>query len=235
MKKFSLIILVLLCTFGLASQAVAQGLPSGLSVTNVGADELDVTFDVELNTVYPFYYAAPIGRLGTQFYTPTFAGYYGLATMTNPAINAIDYGDGSSPVGATTVPLATAGAPPGTPNTFRGSFTHTFPAAGDYTVTVGKNSFLGPVGSTIYPVTTGNIVSQNTIGFSQYSSFYGTTVNFTTVLTFPFALGVTNSTALTSGAFPSATPVVEVPTASSTGLIALMILLAGFGVALLRR
>ena len=230
-KQTTLIAILTLCLFGIASQVVAQGLPSGLSLTPTGVSNLDGSFDVTVNTSYPFPYAAGIGLLGSQFYTPTNVGYFGVATLTNPVIPALDYGDGGSVLGATTIPLASAGAPPGVPNTFRGSFTHTFPAAGDYTVTAGKAGFLGPVGSTVYPPTTGNLVTQSSLGFSQYSSFYGSTVNFTTVLTFPFALGLTNTAAVTVGA----APIIEIPTASSLGLLALMLLLAGAGIALLRR
>lgn len=232
MRKITFITFVATLALLLAGSAFAQGIPTGLTIVPSAIDGEDVDLDLTLNTSFPFYYAnSTVGRLGTQFYTQTYQGYFGLATMLNPVVNAVDFGDGMSTVGATTIPLATAGSPPGTPNVFRGSMSHTYPGDGDYVATVGKASFLGPVGSTFYPPTTGNLVTQNTLSFSQYSSFYGTTVNFTTVLTFPFALGLTNTVPV---AIASAVPI-EIPTLPQGGLLLLAALLAAAGAAVLLR
>ncbi len=211
-------------------QLQAQGRPSGLAVSQTGNTGNDVDLDVTLYTTYPFA-ATPTGYLGNRFVTPTF--FY-VGTMLNPTINAIDYGDSTGTISNTSVPLVAAGVP----NTFRGSFTHTYPGPGAYPVTVGVASMLGYIDyatpyftNPLLPVSTGNTVTTNVFSFSAYSPFAGTTVNLAFSVAYPFAVGITNTTE----AVVASEPVIEVPTLSEIGLLLLVLVLGIAGVRFLRR
>jgi hypothetical protein len=91
----------------------------GIRVTpsNVDPDTLSADFDLTMYTRYGTYPGALAGA--------TFAG-----------IPALDYGDGGTTIPSTTLLLASPGGGPGGSTVYRSpvSFSHTFPALGNYTV-----------------------------------------------------------------------------------------------------
>lgn len=85
------------------------------------------TFSVPTTTCYPT----------TTWTTTTISGTVTIIgatqkTLLQPPLPAIDYGDGAT-VQSTTIPFAASGPP----NVYRGSFSHTYPAAGNYTIRTG--------------------------------------------------------------------------------------------------
>jgi hypothetical protein len=157
---------------------------------------------------------------------------------------ALDYGDGDY-VSYTTLALASSGGGPGGSNVYRNlaSFTHTYPAPGSYTVTgasfctycVRSGYAFFPPGSPapatfsysydyVPQTVVGNLAGTLVSSGTTYISFFSSSVRY--MLT--YYLAVTNTTQV-------AFNILEVPTASTWGLLALGALLALTGLVLLRR
>lgn len=234
------------------SAVFAQGRPSGIRISVTGVDSVSgqVDFDVTLNTnsaygVPPA--ATPTGLLGdylfTVFYATTYPpGYTGR--LLNPAVMAIDYGDGNM------IPrskIANVG-----PGQFRGSFSHTYPGPGTYDLRATAAALLVGNTNTVVP-TTGNAVTnpnqavttptgaQSFLGSWYGRSFFGGALTYNLVAPIgggQHVFGVSNS--VTSGAPNGApgggllilpvVPTLSIPTASEVGLLALAAAIAAAGV-----
>lgn len=224
----------------LASVAAAQPTLTGIRATQTGTDPLAVTADLDV-TVYttPAPYGSPYdtGFLGDQYSgTFTFFGYtYNfLFRILDPSVDAIRWGDGST-VDRTTVPLVSAGSP----RTFRGSFSHTYPAPGTYPVTVGAHGFMGYPDDGTYdnpqlPPVTGNAIYDNS-AVSYYRISIEGYPGYTTTGTTTFAYYSPIAVALTNSLDVEIPTVLEIPTASESGLLVLALSLLAAGVAFLRR
>lgn len=238
---------------------------TGIAVTQTGMSGpggLTAEFDITLNTVSPRGVFSPavtpygrpappyLGFLG-NFYTVQTYGGFGTPvraelTLVTPVVNAIEFGTttvASTPLANTTIPAVT----PGTPGQYRGSFMHTYPAPGNYDMRVGAAFNFNVTNATGAPqtVNTGNAV---TIGagapliWTSIFKFYGATTTNTIPFTYntvaPSArtIGVTNAASggISVGAGPPV-PIIEVPTVSEYGLIALALALAAAGWILLKR
>jgi hypothetical protein len=103
----------------------------GIRVTpsNVDPDTLSADFDLTMYTRYGTY---PSALAGATSAGATFAG-----------IPALDYGDGGTTIPSTTLLLASPGGGPGGSTVYRSpvSFSHTFPALGNYTVTTSMSCY----------------------------------------------------------------------------------------------
>ncbi len=246
---------VLVCLVLFSHIALAQGRPSGIRVTVTAVDGLanTVDFDVTLNTssVYGVpTLTAPTGLLGdyvfTEFYATTYPpGFTGQ--VLSPVIAAIDYGDGQT--------LQNGRIPQVSPGVYRGSFSHTYPAQGTYDLRVATAAMLG-LNDVPVTVTTGNTINnpnqapttptgaQSFLGSWVGRSFFGGTLTYNLVQPVggdAFEWGISNS--VTSGA-PYGAPgggvlvaagLLEVPTASFYGLLALGIAISLGGLVLLWR
>lgn len=157
---------------------------------------------------------------------------------------ALDYGDGST-VPYTTLALASSGGGPGGSNVYRNlaSFTHTYPALGSYTVTGAsfctyclrtRYAFFPPGSPApasfaysydyVPQTVVGNLAGALAYSGTTYIPYLSISVRY--MLT--YYLAVTNTTQV-------AFNILEVPTASTWGLLALGSLLALMGLVLLRR
>jgi len=155
---------------------------------------------------------------------------------------ALDYGDGST-VPYTTLALASSGGGPGGSNVYRNlaSFTHTYPALGSYTVTGASfctycshiQYVFFPPGSPAPTTFSFNYdyVPQTVVGnlagtgsYSRYLRLGDYSVHYLVT----YYLAVTNTARV-------AFNILEVPAASTWGLLALGALLAATGLVLLRR
>ena len=234
-----------------APTAEAQGRPSGVRVTVTNIDSMTntVDFDVTLNTVGVYGYptvASPTGLLGdyifTTFYAATYPpGYTGQ--LLSPAVVALDHGDST----ATNNTVPRDRIPQASPGVYRGSFSHTYPAQGTYTIEATAAAMMGLGTATIgtIPITTGSFLTnpnqtptmptgaQSFLGSWVGRSFFGgaTTYNLVGPLGVTFPWGVRNSTEVEitpSDALP-------IPTLSEVGLLALASALALAALAILRR
>lgn len=207
-KKFALVLGLVSIALLIAGPASAQNWINGSKVTVDNIDDDALTIDITGSIFYSTGVA-----FSTAFVGPT-SGYGTIAP-------AIDFGDGSSlppyfPTG-NGIPFDTTSTPPGAPGpvrAYRMAFSHAYGAEGDYTVTINSH-FTG--GFTTGQVFTGTITTAPT---PSYATFGG-------VQTF-----VRNTAAVEVGAD---TPVLEIPTASEVGLLALALLLGTAGVFFLRR
>jgi len=205
--------------------SLAPGVGIKVTVTDVRRDSLEADMDLTWYT-----------RVGP--YPSTVAGY--------PYIGypALDYGDGST-LSYTTLALVSSGGGPGGSHVYRNlaSFTHTYPALNDYTVTgasfctaCGRYAIsVFPTASPDSPVSATSIsyVPQTVVGNLAARTTYQTTVPFgdgySLRIFYDAYLAVTNTAEV---AFLT---VLDVPTASTWGLAALGALLLLSGLVLLRR
>lgn len=238
--------LMLLGSLLVSSAAEAQGRPSGVrvTVTNVDSNTNTVDFDVTLNTNSVYgnpTVTSPTGLLGdyifTTFYATTYPpGYTGR--VLSPVIHAVDHGD----TGATDNLIPRDRIPQVGAGVYRGSFSHTYPGPGTYTIEAEAAAQMGNV-STV-SITTGTALtnpnqtpttptgSVSFLGSWIGRSFFGgaTTYAFVGPLGVPFQWGVRNSTVA------EITPPAEViPTVSEFGLMALAVALASAACLLLYR
>lgn len=236
---------------------------TGISVTQTGASgpgNLTAEFDVDVNTISPrgvwspstptTYYGRPApsyrGFMGDYYSVQTYGGFgtpaRAIMTIVNPQINAIELGStGSVPLARTAVPAVT----PGTPGAYRGSFMHTYPAAGSYNLRVGTMFNVNFTNATpaAQPITTGNPVvvqAGNPLSWTSVFKFYGSTTTNTLAFTYTGnaavnqTVGVTATAPMVVGGAPPPFAI-DIPTATETGLIVLSLILAGAGVFFLRR
>lgn len=166
----------------------------------------------------------------------------GYPTASYPAL---DYGDGSS-LGHTTLALASSGGGPRGTNVYRNlaSFTHTYPARGVYTVTAadycpvcfrGQLTYF-PLGSPGSPtsVSSFDYVPETVIGnLAGRRTYTGTTS--TPFGSYSVRYAVTAYVAVTDTAQVVLQSVLDIPTASTWGLLALGLGLALSGLYLLPR
>lgn len=117
----TLVALAACCTPATAGIRPAFGGAVGIRVTPSNVDPTALSADLDL-TMYTRFYSFPSLR-NSQ------------AGVTVPALPALDYGDGSS-IPTTTLLLASPTGGPGGSAVWRsaGSFSHSYPAPGDYTV-----------------------------------------------------------------------------------------------------
>lgn len=224
---------------------------TGISVTPTGGVGLTADFDLGLTTTgsppgvfsTATYYGRPTppyqGQLGDRYTLHTYGGFGTPARaeliLVSPQVNAIEFGSpGSVPVDGTTLSAVT----PGTPGAYRGSFSHTYPAPGDYTVRVGAVfNFNFTIGGAPQTITNGNPVVVGTGSPLVYTSnffFYSSTGTNTLAFTYSGTapgqtVGVTNTAVVSPGTF------FVIPAASEIGLIVLAVLLGTAGLLLLRR
>lgn len=214
---------------GLSAAPVAQAQAVGIRVTVADVRPQVLEADLDL-TAYT----------RTGGYSSVYAGVppFGIA--------ALDYGDGGT-LPTTTLALASPGGGPGGSHVFRSlaSFTHTYPAAGAYTVRTGifcYYCFRGaytvfPPGSPGYPVfsTSYDYVPTSLIGnLAATYVFSGTYLS--SDLSYSLRYLVTLYGAVTNTAqVVLRQAVVEVPATSTWGLILLGVALAGTGLFALRR
>jgi len=205
----------------------------GIKATVTGTDplanqaDLDVTVYVSSTDSYPFTY---LGFPYSPFNLP-----------------AIDYGDGNT-LSSTTLPLASPGGGPNGTNVYRNavSFHHTYPGPGNYTVRVNSNCCVGfqgtfkvlytpspttPVLSTTYD-TIPTIITGNPAATTRYAGTYTPTEapSYRLVYSYYGLLALSNTVPVRL-----VFPVLKVPTASATALLALGIALLATGTWLLRR
>lgn len=184
----------------------------GVRISNVVADPdtLEATFDVTefMSSSYPY----------TTVYLGARTTFFGTYTLSP----AIDFGDGSTvpplqvPSGLpflTTSTLDTVNGGTGVFRLYRGSFSHTYPAVGDYTV---RTSSYCCADSPANTVTDGGVLT----------TFYFYTIGIT------YTYRVFYDTALVSFQQIS---LLEIPTASTAGLVALGLALLAAGFVVLRR
>lgn len=211
-----------------AGEPVPGGGAVGIRVTvaEIRHEVLEADFDL---TMYTRCCATASTFAGTPFF----------------GIPALDYGDGST-LPTTTLFLASAGGGPGGSNVYRNlaSFTHTYAAPGLYTVTAGsfctfcyRSSYVffppgSPAPATftgVYdylPATViGNLAAHYTYSGTTLTPFSDYSVRYLANLYF----AVTNSAQVALGSIQ------QIPTASTTGMIALGAVLAAAGLISLRR
>ncbi|MEM1179619.1 MAG: hypothetical protein AAGM22_14820 [Acidobacteriota bacterium] len=210
LKKFALALCVVSVALLITAPASAQSnwiAGSKVTLDNVDIDTL--TVDITGSIFYSTGVAFSTAFMGAD------SGYGEIAP-------AVDWGDGSSlppyfPAG-NGIPFDTTSTPPGAPGpvrAYRMAFSHTYAAEADYTVTVNSH-FTG--------------------GFSPGQVFTGTVTTAPTpsYATFGGVQSFVRNTTVASLAAP-APPVIEIPTASEVGLLALALLLGTAGVFFLRR
>ncbi len=260
MKRVQILILaVLVMTTGVLSIQAQDAVgsvyarrPVGLRISTGAVSTIDLTADINLtvntetgtfSTVtttgsYPSYnynyhtHQFAFGMLGDQ--CRSWSGW-GYATMLNPTIPALDAGDGTGTINGTTVPMVA-----GTPGSFRGSFTHTFPDFGDYQVTCGTTSFwlftATPNNTHLSQLTAGtpylippgaNFTTANTYWGTTYARTWPTQTSSGAPITDSYAIGVTNSTSVKLRE--------AIPTLGILGMLILAAVLGGLGVFILRR
>jgi len=166
-----------------------------------------------------------------------------VAGLPTTGFPALDYGDGST-LPTTTLALVSSGGGPGGSNVYRNlaSFTHTYPATGSYTVTGAsfctyclRSQFVYFPPGTPAPATFTNsydYVPQTVVGNLAGTYVYSGTVNlsdYSVRYLVTYYLAVTNTTRVVLA------NTLEVPTASTWGLVALGALLLASGLLVLRR
>lgn len=193
---------------------------AGLKITETNYDPGTLTIDMDVTEYYDT-------TFGTGSGAPFSTAFLGVATGFGYQIAAaIDWGDGNTVPWAgygtgSGIPLATtstsiAGAPR---NVYRGSFSHTYAADGDYTI-IARSSNFGSVGG---PGTTGSA------GFDVFTG------NYQFLLTPTFSSSFRYVTANAVPGAGGAVFDVAVPTVGEIGLMALALLLAGSALFLMRR
>jgi hypothetical protein len=230
-------------SLALSAPAAGAGRPSGLRITVQSVDRIsgEVDFDVTLFTDRPFPHGAAQGLLGELAYT-TFNGF--TATVLDPRVPALDYGDGQV--------LPALRLPRVGPGTYRASFRHTYPGPGVYPLRAGALTCIGlqagpdcaPAGTPDgAPFAFGQPVAADRVEFRVYTTWTNTTATFTYDYPQPRVVGVTNTPGpfqphphpVTAGLHIPEAHALEIPTISWTGLAALVALLSGCALALLRR
>ena len=201
----------------LASPVVAEQV-AGIKFIETAYDSGTLTVDIDVTQ----YYDANWTTGGAPFST-AFMG--GNTFFGNPIVPAIEWGDGNTEpfpgyTGGTGIPLVSssvsiAGAPR---NVYRGSFSHTYAADGDYTITV-------------YSAITGG--GPGTVSATGYDVFTGNYLAATTP-TYGYVYPVLTASA-EAGAGGGGPDFLEIPTAGEVGLMALALLLAGSALFLMRR
>lgn len=207
-----------------AGGEVTPGVGIKVTVTDVRRDSLEADMDLTWYT-----------RVGP--YSSTYAGYPFLGYP------ALDYGDGST-LPYTTLVLASTGGGPGGSNVYRNlaSFTHTYPALDDYTVTAASFcTVCGRYKVSVFPtaspdspvlVTTASYTPQTVVGNLAAPTYYVTTFpdgdGYSVRLLYDVYRAVTNTAEV---AFLT---VLDIPTASTWGLVGLGVVLLFSGLVLLR-
>ncbi len=236
---------------------------TGISVTPTSVVDYTVDFDITLNTdgsprgywntttTYGRTVGDYLGNLGSVYSFQTYGGFgtpaFVTLTLANPQVNAVAFGyAGSAPVAATTIPVVT----PGTPGQFRGSFQHTYGAAGRYDLTVGAAFNFNATNATTAPFTftAGNpvqVMAGENLSWTSVFRFFGPASTNTLAFTYSGAAGANQTVGLTnvitSGGQQGvlvpqqAQQVVAIPTVSEIGLALLALLLAAAGVLVLKR
>lgn len=153
--------------------------------------------------------------------------------LLTPTIPGIDWGDGVQQPGGT-LQLQSNGPP----RTFSGTFTHTYPAPGEYTVTVGSFGLLGYPDSPGYdnpqlPALTGTVLYATHVERFFLFDFGVIFSSGTNSFEFdePAAYGIVNRAQAQAGPAPPA----EIPTASAWALGLLAGTLVVVGVRALRQ
>lgn len=198
---------VLLGLLSAPVSAVTAGRPTGVVISPSSSVGLDVTLDVTMNTTG----TSPIGTIGSPV---GFAGalwsfqytFFGT-TVTNRYVwqspydfEAVDFGDTTGTVTNTVLPLAAAGPP----NSYAGSFMHSYPGPGTYTATTSTNRFIGFT-STVPAPTAGTFLSAGTATTIMFQVYYlptfTTPFDVTANFVAPFVYGIRGSTDVTLGPF----------------------------------
>lgn len=257
--KYILIVAVLIVMTG-ASIVSAQNAvgyvyarrPVGLRISTGVVDTISLSADINLtvNTetgtfstvtttgTYPSYnynyntHQFSFGMLGDQ--CRSWSGW-GYGTMLNPTIPAADWGHSSGTLNGTTVPMIA-----GSPGSFRGSFSHTFPDFGQYQVTGGTTSMwlftATPSNPYLAQLTAGvpylippgaNFTTTNTYWGDSYVWTAPSQTYYGSPITDSYAIGVTNSTSVSLRE--------AIPTLGVIGMLILAGVLGGLGVFVLRR
>lgn len=242
-RKHLLVVLTLIVTVLFVQTVQAQTRrPVGIKIspTDIDPDTLSADINVTLNTytgAYMTYYGSVVtfdyGYLGDRCLSASGWGY--PATLVYPDINAVEWGDGAGTVDGTLIPMVT-----GTPGTFRGSFSHTFPNEQTRTAKAATvNFFLGPNtpnNTYLNQVTAGRpYLLQPGDTFQTYASYWGTTYTWSVATQTYYGAPFTDSVAI--GLYNTA-PISfrgGIPVLSTIGLLALAAILAGAGVIVLRR
>lgn len=260
MKRVQILILAVLVMATGTSLVVAQDAvgysyarrPVGLRISTgfVNPADLSAQINLTVNTetgtfstvtttgTYPSYnynyntHQFAFGMLGDQ--CRSWSGW-GYATMLNPTIPALDAGDGTGTIDGTTVPMVA-----GTPGSFRGSFTHTFPDFGQYQVKGGTTSMwlftATPNNPNLTQLTAGtpylippgaNFTTTNTFWGTSYVWTAPSQTSYGSPITDSYAIGVTNSTSVDLRQ--------AIPTLGIVGMLILAAVLGGLGVFILRR
>jgi hypothetical protein len=199
-----------------------------VSSTNGTTVDFDITLTTTgtspLGTI-----GSPVGFLGNlwSFQYSFFGTVTNRYVAINPALPAIDYGDGST-LDNTVLPMVA----PGPPRVYQGSFMHTYPSQGSYTATAGVFRFIGPAATVTPPAPgNGNLVTLGTATPIQFYRYLLPTFPTPTYLsgTFgtPYVIGMTNSATVQAFA--------DIPAVQPIGLFLLAGLLAAGGLFLLRR
>ncbi len=237
-----LVIGIALGLMAAAGTAEAAGRVTGLKISNLTVNNLDVDFDVTLyttsprgtfadgflgreyttrsETTYPYYLTTstytvtntyPCPTTPTLTCTSTYLTYTGTTytytyvyqyyrTLGSPNLPAIDFGDGTT-IPATQIPLDTGGAP----SVYRGSFSHSYPAIGNYTLKVARydknpDTTL-PDGGNLVTVSSSDTFSYRSAGYyrvySSGSPVFSTSISYNNVQTTPSTpapVGVSAST-----------------------------------------
>jgi len=229
-----------------ARRPVGLRISTGFVNTPDIAADINITVNTETGTfttvtttgTYPSYvynyhsHQFAFGMLGDQ--CRSWSGW-GYATMLNPTIPAADWGDSTGTLDGTTVPMIA-----GSPGSFRGSFSHTFPDYGSYQVTAGTTSMwlftatpnnthlTGLTAGVPYLIPPGaTFTTVNTFWAATYVWNAPTQTNSGAPITDSYAIGVTNSTVVHVRE--------AVPTLGIIGMLILATFLGGLGVFILRR
>lgn len=169
-------------------------------------------------------------RLGRDFFYDHDTSTSALDHWTNAGVPpAVDWGDGNT-IANTAIPKTNYS--PATPtsgriiSSYAGQFSHTYAAPGVYTIRVfGTNVYADGGEGGSYYITSGNTFSTSTPGIAYNS---GTTTN-TSWRSGLVPIGITDTSMVTVSA-----SALEIPTASTVGLVLLGLVLAGGGLFVLR-
>lgn len=220
-----------------AAPVIGQSALTGIRVTPLGVDS--DTLNVELGvTVYTTGAGQGIYQYNHAFLGDSYDVYvtspHPLAfhfRVLNPAVPAIQWGDGETLARATAPLVAT-----GPPRTYGAAFSHTYPAPGDYEVSVGSFGLIGRPDSSAYenprlPPVAGDALYTQTVQRFFIRDYGVFLTSGTETLRFdgPRAIALTDSTPIDLlGA------VLEVPNLSSWGLASLAGALLAAGWLILR-
>lgn len=222
--------------------------PTGIIISNAGInlDTISATVNVEVNTSTASYITSTVGSYTagyTYYYGPFQFGMlgsqarswsgWGYATVLNPDMNAVEWGHSTGTIDGTTVPLVA-----GSPGSFRGSFTHTFPTYGQFDVQALTTSFWlftdVPGNPYLSQVTNGEpVLIPPGAPFTTYATYWGATYSWAAPtqtasyapITASYAIGLYDTVRLQLDP--------AIPTLSIVGLFMLAVVLAGIGFAVL--